>query len=115
MSRGNAVGEAMRAARVLGDVSANRACALARRIGGVIEPETAHLATEVEVDEARLHDCQAVYRIDLEDPAHTRGDDNDAALARERAARKSGAGATGNDGQAGGACDFDDGRHLLGA
>jgi hypothetical protein len=67
-----AVLEAVRAARVLGDVAADRADLLARRVGRVEDPSASTAARDVEVRDPGLdHDALAL-EVDLEDPVHPR-------------------------------------------
>ena len=96
---GEAVLEAVRAARVLGHVAADGAHRLRRRIGRVIVAGGADGAADVEVDDARLDANEAVLEIDLEDSLHPRGRDDDASLDGQRAARKAGARPARHDGQ----------------
>ena len=64
----------------------------------MIEAEAAYLPAEVEVDKARFDDGKAVDSVDLEDAAHPRSDDDNAALTRECAPGEAGAGSAGNTG-----------------
>ena len=59
---GEAVLQAMRAAGVLGDVAADRAHLLARRIGRVVVAERRDLPRDLEVGDARLHGHALVRR-----------------------------------------------------
>ena len=69
---GDAVLERVRAAGVGGDVAADRAGALARRVGGVVEAVRLEVVGQPEVDDARLDDGVAVAIVDFEDPLHPR-------------------------------------------
>ncbi len=65
----------MRATRVVGNVAANRARLLRRGVGRVVQPEMGDLATEIEVEHARLHPGDALVGVDLEDPVGRAGVD----------------------------------------
>ena len=67
-----AVLEAMRAARVLRDVAADRADLLRRRVGGVVEALGGDRLRHVEVGDARLDRDAAALDVDLEDPRQPR-------------------------------------------
>ena len=88
---GHARGEAVRAARVVGDVAADRARLLARRVGGEVEPERRELPVEVEVDHAGLDPGHPRLGVDRQDAVHLRGDDHDRVAERHRAAGQPGA------------------------
>ena len=75
---GEAVLEAVRAARVLGDVAADRADLLARRVRRVVETLRRHGLGHLEVGHARLDDDALRVEIDLEDAVHPRERDHDA-------------------------------------
>ena len=90
----DAVGQAMRTARVVGDVAADRARLLAARIGGEVQPELLELTREVEVEHAGLDPRLAVHGVDAEDPVHLRRHDHDRAVERHRSAGETGARAT---------------------
>ena len=95
-----AVLEAVRAARVLGDVAADRADLLARRVGGVEEAVGRDGARDVEVGDARLDHDPLRLEVDLEDPVHPRERDDDPLRHGQRAAREAGAGAARDEGHA---------------
>jgi aerobic-type carbon monoxide dehydrogenase small subunit (CoxS/CutS family) len=86
---GETVLEAVRAAGVLGDVAADRADLLARRIGRVVVPERRDLARDLEVGHARLDRDALVRDVDVQDTI-----ERDSAMtsrrARQRAARQPG-------------------------
>ena len=84
--------ETVRAACVLGDVAADRADLLARRIRCVEEAVRGDGARDVEVRNARLDDDALALEVDLEDPIHPRERDDDSACHRCGPARKTGAG-----------------------
>ncbi len=65
-----AVLETVRAAGVLGDVTADRADALRAGVGRVEVPVGCERARDVEVDDARLHPRRTVGQIDRQDLAH---------------------------------------------
>ena len=88
---GDAVGQAVRAARVVGDVPADRAALLARRVGREVQAVGGDRPAEVEVQHAGLDPCDAIVGVDLEDAVHLRGDDHDRVAERHRAAGEAGA------------------------
>ena len=92
--------EAVRAARVLGHVPADRADALRGRVGRVVQARRRDGARDVEVDDARLDADPAVREIHLEDAAHPRERDDDGALDRPGAAGEAGARAARDDREA---------------
>ena len=96
----HAVGEAMRSARVRGDVAADRARLLARRIRREVQPEMGDGSAQVEVQHARLDPRDAGVGIDREHAVHLRRDDHDRVVERHRSARQTRAGATGDEGAA---------------
>ena len=81
-----AVLQAVRAAGVLGDVAADRADDLARRIGRVVAAERRDVLRDLEVGDARLDHGPQVRDVDVEDPVHARQADDDAVRDRQRAA-----------------------------
>ena len=81
-----AVLQAVRAARVLGDVAADRADLLARRIGRVVVAVPDHRLGDLEVRHARLDDDALGVEVDLEHAVHPRERDDDAR--RRPAARR---------------------------
>jgi hypothetical protein len=83
----------MHAARVLGDVAADGAGDLARRIGRVVQAEGRGDIGDRCVAHPRLHDCDARARIEPHDPHELRHGEQHAVAQRQRAARKAGAGA----------------------
>ena len=82
---GEAVLEAVGAARVLRDVPADRADLLARRVGRVEESVRRDGARHVEVRNSRLDDDPLAREVDLEDAVHPRQRDDDASGDRRRA------------------------------
>ncbi len=95
--RGDAVGQRVRAARVFRDVAADRAGLLARWIGREVQAEMLDGAREIEIHHAGLHHRAIIFRVHFENAVHPRKCDDDSALARERAAGKSGARASADD------------------
>ena len=59
--------EAMHAARILGDIAADRAGDLARRVGRVIKAGAGDRMADAEIGDAGLRDDAAVVVIDVED------------------------------------------------
>ncbi len=90
---GEAVLEAVGAARVLRDVPADRADLLARRVGRVEESVRRDGARHVEVRDSRLDDDPLAREVDLEDAVHPRQRDDDASGDRRRASGETGPGA----------------------
>ena len=87
---GDARGEAVRPARVVRHVAADRARLLARRVRGEEEPERRELPVQVEVDHPGLDPRHPRGLVDRQDPVHLRGDDDDGvadAARRRRRAR----------------------------
>ena len=89
--RRDAVGEAVRPARVVGDVAADRARLLARRIGREVQPERRERAREIEVDDTGLDPRHPFVGVDRHDPVHLRRHDHDGTAERNRAAGEAGA------------------------
>ena len=90
--------EAVRAARVLGDVAADRAHLLAGGIGRVVEPVGSDRVGHLEVRHAGLDDDSLRVEVDVEHAVHARQRDDDALGDRERAAGEAGAGAARDEG-----------------
>ena len=80
--------EAVRAARVEGQVAADGADGLARRVGRVGQPVGRGRPADVEVDDAGLDHRRARVRVDAQDAIEPVERDDDAALDRERPARE---------------------------
>ena len=99
---GHPVAEAVGAAGVEGDVAADGAHRLARRVGRVVEAVRLAGGRDVEVDHAGLDDGDPVERVDPQDAVHPVEGDHDALLDRHRAARQAGARPAGHEGHAGG-------------
>ena len=97
----HAVPEAVRSAGIEGDVAANRADRLARRIGRVVEPEARRGRGDVEIDDARLHDGHPIDRVHLEDAIEAVEGDDDAVGEGHGAAGQARAAAAGDEGHAG--------------
>ena len=89
---GDAVLERVRPAGVGGDVAADGAGALARRVRGEVPAVRLEVVRQPEVDDARLDDGVAVAVIDFEDALHARQRDHHAAADRQTAAGQAGAG-----------------------
>ena len=89
--------QTMHAARVLGDVAADRARDLARRIGRVVEPTVRDRVADREIRDARLRDDAAVRVVDLEDPVEFAETQDDRIGRGHRAARERRAGAARHD------------------
>ena len=80
--------EAVRAARVEGEVAADRADGLARRVGRVGQPVARGGPADVEVDDAGLDDGGARVRVDAQDAVEPVERDDDPARHRQRPARQ---------------------------
>jgi len=87
----------MRPAGVIGDVAADRARLLARRIGRVVVALRPDRPREVQVHQTRLDDGDLVVVVHLEDPVHPHEGDDDAPLRRQAPARQPGPRATGHE------------------
>ena len=88
---GEAVLQAMHAAGILGDVAADGAGDLARRIGRVVQAEWRRRLRDRGIAHAGLHDCDACERVHAQH-AHELGHRQQHAVARrQRSARKPGA------------------------
>src|SRR5689334_12721011 len=97
---GEAVLEAVHAARVLGNVAADAAGELTRWIGRVIEPMRRGGIRYGEVAHARLDSCRARVQVHFK-YAHEPGEREQHAVAEgQRATREPGAGAARNHGRA---------------
>ena len=114
MVRGEAVLQAVRAAGVLGDVAADRADLLARRIGRVEVAVRRDRTRDVEVRDAGLDDDAPALEVDLEDAVHAGERDDDAARDRRRASREPRAGAARDERDTRRVARADDRLHLLG-
>ena len=90
---GDAVFERVRPAGVGGDVAADGAGPLARRIRGEMVAVRLQVIGQPEIDDARFDDGVAIAIVDFEDPLHPRQGDHDAAADRQTAAGQAGAGA----------------------
>ena len=88
-----AVLQAVRASRVLGDVAADRADLLRRRVGRVVEAVRRDRRGHVEVRDARLDDDLATLDIDLDHACEPRQRDHDALGNRQRTTREASSGA----------------------
>ena len=86
--RGEPVLEAVRAARVLGDVAADRADLLAGRVGRVVPAVGDHRLGHLEVRHAGLDRDPRRVEVDVQDLVHPRERDHDAVGDRQRAARR---------------------------
>ena len=109
----HAVAEAVGAARVEGDVAADRADRLARRIGRVVHAERDGGGRDVEVDDAGLDDGDAIDRIDLQDARQPVQRDDDAVDVRHGPAGQAGAAAAGHERHPGFRAEPDDGDDLV--
>ena len=92
---GESILQAMHPARILGDVAADRAGNLARRIGGVVKAMRRGRFADREVADARLNRRGAGMRIDLYDPIELRQRQQHAGAMGQCAARQACASAAG--------------------
>ena len=90
---GDAVFQAMRAARVHVDVAADHAGELARRIGRVEEPPALHRIGDADIGDAGLHRGAAIGVVDVEDAVHPHQPDHHRVRHRQRPAGQRCAGA----------------------
>ena len=88
--RGEPVFQAVRSAGVLGDVAADGADLLRRRIGCVEVAERPHRLAHVEIGDPRLHRDLVVVEVDVEDRSHPAEADDDAVGDRKRSTGQSG-------------------------
>ena len=93
-----AVLQAMHATGILGDVAADRARDLRRRIGRVIQAVRRRCLRDREVRDAGLDARDAAARIDFENPIEPRQHEQQPARDGQRAAGEPGAGAARHDG-----------------
>ncbi len=111
---GHAGGEAVGTAGVGGDVPADRARGLRRRIRRVVQTGWRDGAAEVEVQHARLDPRDPVVGVDGHDPVQVGGDDDDGPPDRGGAAGEAGPAAAGDEGPVVAGCDRDRRGDLLG-
>ncbi len=90
----------MQPAGIFRHIAADGAGDLAGGIGRVVEAVGLHRLGDVEVGDAGLDHHAAILIVDLQDALHAPHADQDAVLARQRAAGQRGAGATRHDGHA---------------
>ena len=68
---GDAICQAVRAARVVAHVSADRADLLTRRVWCKVIPERSEMFREVEVDDTGLYPCNPRFGVDVNDAVHS--------------------------------------------
>ncbi len=83
---GEPVFQAVRAAGIFGDVAADRANQLTRRIGRVVVAMRRHASGHIEVDHTRLDGDALIGNVDVDDAVQPREPDEHAIGARKRAA-----------------------------
>ena len=103
----------MRAAGVLGEIAADRAHLLARRIWRVVEAFGGDNFRHLEVRDARLDDDALVVEIDVQHTVHARERDDDALGDGQRAAGEAGARAARHERDPVRRARANDGLHLL--
>ena len=111
---GDAVGQAVGSAGVLGNVPANGARLLRGRVWGIVEAVLLYGVRQVDVDDPGLHDRQPVLDVDLNDPVHSGEGRNDASVVGDSAAAQACARAPGHDGSSVPPCNIHDGGDLFG-
>ena len=96
---GDPVGERVRAAGIFGNVAANGASFLAGRVGCEMQAGMRDCGAEIGIDDAGLDRGTLIFDIYIENAIHMGKNGEDAAIAGERAAGKSGAGSAADDGR----------------
>ena len=96
---GDAVFQRVRPSGVGGNVAADRAGRLARRIGGVKQTVLFRIAGDPGVHAAGLDQSPAVSRIDVQHAVHPREGDHDTTINRQHGAAQARAGPARDDGQ----------------
>ena len=91
MVGGDAIGEGVWAAGILGNVSTKGAGFLAGRVGCKVQSGMCDSGRQIGIHDARLDNGALIFEVDFEDAIHAREKNDDAAVARERAAGKAGA------------------------
>lgn len=109
---GDAVGKRVRASRVFGNVAADRASFLARRIGREMKTCVRDGEAYIGIDDTWLDRSALVFDIDCKDAIHPRKNCNDTAVASQRAAGKAGAGTAADNGSLMAVGDFDQANDL---
>ncbi len=112
--RGDAVFQAMRAARVHVDVAADHAGELAGRIGRVEEAFVGDRVGDADIGHPGLHGRATIGVVDVEDLVHPHHADDDGVGHRQRAAGQRGARATRHHAHPVGVAEAHDRRDLLG-
>ena len=97
MGAGHAVGQAVRAAGVVGDVAADGAGRLAGRVGRVVNPVRSQGPAEVEVHHARLDPGHTVVEVYLQQPVHAGHRQHHRLAQRRRSAGQAGPGPPGRN------------------
>ncbi len=111
---GEAVFQAVHAARVLGDVAADGAGDLRGGVGRVVEAPVLDRLGDAEIGDAGLGGDGAVLVVDVEDPVELAQAQDDAIGERQGAAGEPGAGTARDDLDLLGVAEPQDGCHLLG-
>ena len=97
MSIGDTVGKAVRTSGVVGNVAAQRADLLARRIGREVEALGAELFAQIEIDDSGFDPRDAVLKVDLDHVVHLPGADHDRRTEWDGASGESRSGAARDD------------------
>ena len=87
----------MHPAGILGDIPADRAGDLARRVGRIVEAQILHRVGDAEIGHARLSDHAAVGHVDVENLVELAHAKKDAVGKRQGAARERRSGAARDD------------------
>ena len=109
---GQPVFQAVHAAGILGDVAADRAGDLRRRVGRVVEAVLLDGVGDAEIGDAGLRDDDAVRIVDRQDAVEAAHDQQHRILERQRAARQRRAGAARHHADVAVAAVFQDARDL---
>ena len=104
----------MRPAGVLGDISADTAGHLTRRIRRIVQPVRSSSLRDVEIDDAWLNHCKAVLKVDSKDAIHSLKFDENSAFGSKCSAAQPRPGAARQKRDSVFIRDADDLSHLLG-
>src|SRR5437867_3682410 len=104
----------MRPAGVLGDISADTAGHLTRRIRRIVQPVRSSSLRDVEIDDAWLNHCKAVLNVDSKDAIHSLKFDENSAFGSKCSAAQPRPGAARQKRDSVFIRDADDLSHLLG-
>ncbi len=94
MIRRHTISQRVRPAGILGDIAADRASLLARRIGREMQPKMLNGKAQIRIHQAGLHTRALIFRIHFENAIHSRERSDDPAAPRDRTAGEPSAGAS---------------------